>query len=233
MTRATMTPGFDAMGLVGLDDPVRRYFVHALAEGAPPAARARLRIRGRIKVGGWLRFDSVWEGDGRSYDWRALCGLGALRPLRVHDRFAEGTGLMDIRLRPGLRLLHAAGDDTARSGAGRAAIESDWVPGSLLPHCGVTWRAEAENVIVAVFDVPPERPEIRFRLGPDGQVRSQSTRRWQGARSGYVPFGVDVHAERTFDGVTIPSRFLGGWGYGTPKWAPFFDGEIYEFEPLA
>lgn len=232
MTTSTRTPCFDAKALVGLDEPVRRYFLHALAEGSPPAARARLLIRGRIKVGAWLRFESVWEGDGRSYDWRALCGLGPLRPLRVHDRFADGAGFMDIRLRPGLKLLHAAGDDTARSGAGRAALESDWVPGSLLPERGVTWRVESENVIVAVFDVAPERPEIRFRLGADGQVRSQSAMRWQGASSGYVPFGVDVQAERTFGAATIPSRFLGGWGYGTPKWAPFFDGEICEFEPL-
>jgi hypothetical protein len=121
---------------------------------------------------------------------------------------------------------------TARSGAGRAAIESDWVPGSLLPERGVTWRAESENVIVAGFDVPPERPEIRFRLGTDGAVRSQRAMRWQGASSGYVPFGVDVQAEHTFGGVTIPSRFVGGWGYGTQKWAPFFDGEIYEYELL-
>lgn len=227
-----MTTSFDAKALVGLDEPVRRYFLHALPGGPPPATGARLRIRGRIKVGAWLRFDSVWEGDGRSYDWRALCGLGPLRPLRVHDRFADGTGFMDIRLRPGLTLLHAAGEDTARSGAGRAALEANWVPGSLLPERGVTWRADSENVIVAVVDVPPERPEIRFRLGADGQVRSQSAMRWQGASSGYVPFGVDVQAERTFGGVTIPSRFLGGWGYGTAKWAPFFDGEIYEVEPL-
>jgi hypothetical protein len=200
-------------------------------EHRPPPAR--LRIRGRIKVGAWLRFDSVWEGDGRSLDWRAVCGPGPLRPLRVHDRFADGVGFMDIRLRPGLKLLHAAGPETARSNAGRAALESDWVPGSLLPERGVTWRAESENVIVAVFDVPPERPEIRFQLGTDGRVCAQTALRWQGARAGYVPFGVDVHAERTFDGVTIPSRFLGGWGHGTPKWAPSFDGEIYEFESLA
>jgi hypothetical protein len=232
MSVATNSPGFDPATLTGLEEPVRRYFLHALAEGAPVVTRVRLRIRGRIKVGTWLRFDSVWEGDGRSLDWRAICGPGALRALRVHDHFADGTGFMDIRLRPGLKLLHAADDDIACSSAGRAALESLWVPGSLLPERGVSWRAESDHVVVATFDVPPERPEIRFELGPEGGVRSQSAMRWQGAKTGYVPFGVDVQAEGTFDGVTIPSRVLGGWGHGTPRWTPSFDGEVYGFEPL-
>jgi hypothetical protein len=105
----TVTPGdasdrFDAAVLAGLDEPVRRYFTHALTDGAPLARRARLRLGGAIKVGVWLRFDSVWEGDGRGFSWRATCGPGPLRLLRVHDQFADGVGIMDIRLRAPLRL---------------------------------------------------------------------------------------------------------------------------------
>ena len=74
-----------------LVEPVRRYFTHALAEGAPLSPRARLRIRGRIKVGAWLPFDSTWEGDGRSLVWRALCGPRRLPLLRVHDQVAGGS----------------------------------------------------------------------------------------------------------------------------------------------
>ena len=56
--------------LAGLDDPVRRYFTHALTDGAPLTRRARLRLGGAVKVGVWLRFDSIWEGDARSFAWR-------------------------------------------------------------------------------------------------------------------------------------------------------------------
>ena len=51
----------------GLDEPVRRYFGHALGDATPPAPGVRLRLSGRIRVGPWLRFASVWEGDGRSF----------------------------------------------------------------------------------------------------------------------------------------------------------------------
>ena len=224
---------FDPSLLAGLDEPVRRYFAHALADGAPLNPRVRLQMPGRIRVGMWLRFDSVWEGDGRSLSWHATCGPGPLRVLRVHDEFAAGAGVMDIRLRPGLRLLHAASDDVARSGAGRAAIEALWTPASLLPRRGVEWRAESDALIVAVWDVPPERPELHVLIGPDGSVRSYSAERWSEAGRGYVPFGADVHAEHRFGGITIPSRITAGWGYGTAAWSPFWQSEIAALQPLA
>ena len=223
---------FDAAALVGLDEPVRRYFTHALSDGAPLAAAARLRLAGTIKVGVWLRFDSVWEGDARGFSWRATCGPGPLRPLRVHDQFADGVGFMDIRVRPPLRrlravkLLHVENDDAARSGAGRAALEALWVPGALLPDRAVEWRAEADDLIVATWDVPPERPELHISIRPDGAVTSYWAQRWHDRKSGYLPFGADVHAERTVNGTNIPSRVTAGWGYGTSSWAPFFRGEI-------
>jgi hypothetical protein len=227
---------FDAAVLAGLGEPVRRYLTHALTDGAPLARGARLRLGGTIKVGMWLRFDSVWEGDARRFSWRATCGPGPLRPLRVHDRFADGVGFMDIRLRPPLRrlpelkLLHVENEDAARSGAGRAALEALWVPGALLPDRGVEWRAEADDLIVATWDVPPEQPELQISIGPDGAVTSYRALRWRDRKSGYVPFGAEVHAERTFAGATIPSLITAGWGHGAPGWAPFFTGEVIAVE---
>ena len=227
---------FDAAALRDLDEPIRRYFGHALADGAPLVQSARLRLRGHIKVGAWLRFDSVWEGDGNSFSWQAMCGPPRLPLLRVHDQFADGVGFMDIRLRmplrrlPALKLLHAENGDVARSGAGRAALEALWVPAALLPERGVSWRAESDELIVATWDVPPERPELRISIAPDGAVRSYSALRWRDRESGYLPFGADVHAECNFTGVTIPSRITAGWGHGTPKWEPFFKGEVIAVE---
>jgi len=229
---------FHAALLAGVDEPVRRYFRHALADGAPLGRGARVGLSGRIKVGAWLRFDSVWEGDGRSFSWSATAGPGAVPLLRVHDRFRDRVGFMDIRLRPPhrrlpeVRLLHAENDDVARSGAGRAALEGLWVPAALLPARGVSWHAESDELIVARWDVPPERPELRIVIAPDGAVRSYRAQRWRDAKRGYVPFGADVHAERSFDGVAIPSRLTAGWGHGTERWAPFFEAEMTGFTRL-
>jgi hypothetical protein len=238
MSAAGPVPRFDVGLLDGLDEPVHRYFRHALADGARLSRGVRLALAGHIRVGAWLRFRSVWEGDGRSFSWDATSGPGPLPLLHVHDRFSDGVGSMDIRLRapsprlPELKLLHAENADVARSGAGRAALEALWSPTALLPANGVSWRAESSDEIVATRDVPPERPEVRIVIAPDGAVRSYSASRWRDAKRGYVPFGADVHAERRFGDVTIPSRLTAGWGYGTPAWTPFFRCEVTALVPV-
>ncbi len=237
--RAAAPQRFDRALLNPLDEPVRRYFAHALRDGAPLDHGVRLRLSGQIRVGVWLRFTSVWTGDGDAFCWRATAGPGPVRILSVCDQFADGSGSMDIRLRsplaslPALRLLHVENADTARSGAGRAALEALWAPASLLPARGVSWRAESGQRICAAWDVPPERPELHIDIGADGAARSWWALRWRDRRSGYVPFGAIVHEQRTFGSVTVPGRLTAGWGFGTERWTPFFRCEVEELEPAA
>ena len=236
---AARPPHFDRGLLEPLDEPVRRYFTHAVGDRATLAGGVRLRLSGQIRVGVWLRFTSVWTGDGHSFCWRAAAGPGRLRALAVCDQFADGCGSMDVRLRspfasvPALRLLHAENADTARSGAGRAALEALWTPASLLPGRGVSWRAESEQRILAAWDVPPERPELQIDIDARGAVRSWWALRWRDRRSGYVPFGAIVHEERTFGSMTVPSRLTAGWGFGADRWTPFFRCEVEQFEQVA
>jgi hypothetical protein len=229
---------FEPRLIAGLDEPVRRYFAHAIADGASLAPWARLALSGHVRVGMWLRFRSVWEGDGSSFSWDATAGPGPLPLLHVHDRFADGVGSMAIRLRPPLRrlseleLLHAENADVARSGAGRAALEALWVPPALLPQRGVSWRAESDDLIVATWSVPPERPELRITIAPDGAVRSYRALRWRSAKHGYVPFGADVHAEGTFGAFTLPACLEAGWGHGSDAWSPFFRCDVTAHAPF-
>jgi hypothetical protein len=209
-----------------VDEPVRRYFTHALPAGAEDGHRTRLVMTGRIKVGAWLPFRADWEGDGRSFIWRARVGRGRFDALRVVDQYAAGSASMDVRALGRVTLVHADDEDTVRSGACRAALEAAvWAPASLLPGRGVTWRAESDDLIVASWDVPPERPEVRLRIGPDGAVRSASAMRWRKG-DGYVPCGAIVQAERRFGELVIASRLTVGWGFDTPRWAPFFEAKV-------
>ena len=223
------------MSVEGLPEPVRRYFRHALLPGAEPHPGMRLWMTGRIKVRAWLPFRAVWEGDGRSLTWKATAGPGGRPLLRVVDRFADGAGSMDVRLLGRVPLVHATGEDTTRSAAGRAAVEAIWAPAGLLPERGVSWRAEADDLIVATWDVPPERPEVHIRIDADGAVRSSCVMRWDNGehgRRGYIPCGGDVHAEKRFGNVVVPSRLTAGWWYGTPRYDPFFEVEIHAAEPI-
>jgi hypothetical protein len=212
---------FTAAALDGLDEPVQRYFTHAIEDGATIGDGVRLTMAGRIKVGLWLPFTAVETCDGRSFLWRARMARGLLA---VTDRYDAGAGSTEGRLAGRIRLFRADDADTARSAAGRAALEAIWSPGSLLPQRGVTWRAESGEVIVAAWDVPPERP---LRIDDSGAVLSAWAQRWRGG-SGYVPCGCEVQAERRWGALVVPNRVTVGWGFGGPAYEPFFSAEILE-----
>ena len=225
------TRRFTSDMLAGVNEPVRRYFSHAISHGAALTSGVRMAMSGRIKVGLWLPFTAEQTVDGRSFIWRARVGRGALTLLRVIDRYADAAGSTEGRLLGRLTLFHAQDVNTARSAATRAAIESVvFAPPSVLPGRGVAWRAETENVIVARFDLPPERPEVRMRIDEHGAIRTVSALRWGNAGEKtfqYIPFGGEIHAERRFGDLLLPSALSVGWWFETPRYAPFFKAHIH------
>lgn len=225
---------FDPDCLEGLDEPVRRYLLHAIGVGAVLGDRVRLTMAGRIKVGPWLAFEAEQEFSGHAFVWRARAGFGRFKPLHVVDRYYDGAGGTDGRLLGRFPFMRSDDENTARSAAGRAAVESIWVPATLLPDRGVGWRAEGEDLIVASLDVPPERPELRLRIDERGALRSVSIMRWgklRGREFGYVPFGGHIRRERRFGDLVLPSEVSVGWWFGTPRFVPFFEAGILDFDP--
>jgi hypothetical protein len=98
----------------------------------------------------------------------------------------------------------------------------------------VDWNAETENLIVARFDLSPEQPEIRLRIDEHGAIRSVSAQRWGNAGEKtfhYIPFGGEIHAERRFGDLLLPSRASVGWWFQTPRYARFFHAEISAVTP--
>jgi hypothetical protein len=221
--------------LAGLDEPVQRYLRHAVADGAALPAAMRLTMSGRVRAGRWLPFTAEQRTARCSFTWRARVGPRPLRVLEVVDRYADGRGSTEGRLLGRLRLFGAAGADTARSAAGRAALEAAaFAPATLLRGDGVTWRAERDDVVVVSWELAPERPEVRLVIEPSGALRSVSALRWGEDGEGghaYVPCGCDVHGERRFGAFAVPADVTVSWWWGTPRRAPFFRALITHCTP--
>src|SRR4051812_12726055 len=116
-------------------EPVRRYFEHALGGDTDKARAVRVTMGGRIKVGRWMSFTADWEGDGRSFTWRARAAGGLLRVVDHYSGPADAG--MSVRLVGQIRLVNAHDENTVRSAAGRTAIEAAfWAPMSLLRERG-------------------------------------------------------------------------------------------------
>jgi hypothetical protein len=226
---------FSPDALAGLDEPVRRHFTHAVRDGSALPSGAHIAMSGRIKVGVWLPFTAEQTVDGRSFTWCARVGRGRQTPLRVTDRYADAAGSTKGRLLGRATLFDAHDANTARSAATRAAIESVvFAPPTVLPARGVTWRAETDNVIVAGFDLPPERPEVRLQIDDHGAIRAVSAARWGDVGEKtfqYIPFGGEIHAERRFGDLVLPSIISVGWWFGSPRYRPFFQAQIHAVTP--
>jgi hypothetical protein len=218
-----------------VQEPVQRYFRHAIRDGAVLPRRTRLTMHGQIKAGAWLPFSAEQESDISSFAWNARVGVGPLTVLRVVDRYADGSGSMEGRLFGRLRVFHADDQHTTRSAAGRAALEAaTFAPHALLADPRVEWSAPSDELIVASWDIGPERPEVQIRIDQDGAIRSTSAMRWGKAGQadyGYIPCGCEVHAEQRFGDFVVPSRCTVGWWFGTPHYEPFFRASIDQLSP--
>ncbi len=134
----------------GLPEPVRRYFTSAVAHDTPLAVSVNLRMRGSIKLKGWMPFRARQVLNPHvGYVWAARVAWlvsGA-------DYYADGHGGMDWKLAGLKQLVRADGPDVSRSAAARGAAEAVWIPTALLPRYGVTWLAEDEHHIRASWTI--------------------------------------------------------------------------------
>jgi hypothetical protein len=120
--------------------------------------------------------------------------------------------------------------DVARSASFRSAMESIWVPPSLLPRNKVSWQQTGPNTARVRLQRTDPDIVLNLTLGADGSVREVVGQRWSNANPAGVfklqPFGGSVAAERTFGGYTIPSSLEVGNHYGTDAYLPFFRAEV-------
>ena len=224
---------FDASALSSCDEPVRRYFTHAIAHETPLEPRMRLQMTGRIKVGTWLPFTAQQDCDGSSFIWRAQVPRHG-RLLTVTDSYDNGRATIDGRLLGAIRMFHSDDQNIVRSAAARAATEGILAPIGLLPSPTRIWHAESDNEITVDLVLAPERPALHVTIDNDGAIQSVNLQRWGDAGQkafGYIPFGGDILAEKRFGDLILPARLRVGWRHGTEEFSPFFEAEIISAVP--
>jgi hypothetical protein len=218
---------FDPAQISALPPAARRYLEHAILPGTPLGAAVRLRMHGEIKLKSWHPFSAeeviVW---GRGMIWQARARSRGL-PVRGSDSLVDGHAAMRWKLFGLLPLVNASGDDITRSAAGRANLESLWLP-SALSRSEVSWTAVDELHLRARFTAHGEPAEIDYILNAEGGLQAVSMSRWGnpgGAPFGYATCGGFVEEEGRFGGYTIPTRLRVGWHFGTPRFET--EGEFF------
>ena len=219
------------------DDTVSRYLDHAIHPGTPLAAGARLQMRGRIKLHRWLPFRARQLLAPRyGTVWKARVGGVVFGS----DRYVAGIGGMDWRVMGLIPVVGVSGPDVARSAAERAAGEAIWVPTALAAPGDAEWSATGDRQVAVDLEVDGHPVTLHHQIDPaTGALRSSTFQRWgdpdETGTWGPHAFGVEVTAERTFGGITIPSEGHAGWHHGTDRWeeGKFFQFEITKYDLIA
>ncbi|WP_428268083.1 DUF6544 family protein [Haliangium sp.] len=217
--------------------PARRYLAHAIGPDAPPAHAAELRMHGQIKLGSrWLDFRaSEWLDPGEGFDWRAVTRTGPLR-ISGYDRLVHGRGEMNWRLFGLVPVARGADADITRSAIGRLAAESIWVP-TFLASPTVAWSENPDGSARAHWHIGDEGVAIDLTVAPDGRLQTVRLQRWGNPdQTTWRPlsFGAIVEEERTFSGLTVPSRLRVGWWFGDHRFAEgeFFRAVVDSLDPV-
>jgi len=225
---------FDPATVDGLPAPAQRYLRHTLAPGTPLFPSVRLSMHGRLRLRPGatpmpMQAEQVLAPP-HGLVWRARAGPWWMR-IRGFDRYGHGRGTMRWWLYGLIPLVQADGPDVTRSAAGRLGGEAIFVPAMLLPQSGARWEAIDDDTARGTIQV--NREAVTFTVAVDAAGRLQRVRlpRWRDDRGdgtpGYDRFVVDhFDRERTFDGVTIPTRFRAGWRLGEPDAFPFFEATL-------
>jgi hypothetical protein len=91
-----------------------------------------------------------------------------------------------------------------------------------LPRFGVMWSADDERHVSVSFAIRDVRVQLRLTLDAASRIVSFLIDRWGDPDNtgtwGLHPFGGEVRAYQTFDGLSIPSAGLVGWFFGTDRW---------------
>jgi hypothetical protein len=217
------TEVFDPRRTADLPEPVQKWLRHSIREATPLARTGWLRMRGQIRIGSWRPFTATQVlAPGVGFIWAAVARFAGI-PVLGYDKYVDGAGEMRWRLGGLVPVMSAENPDISTSAAGRLAAESVFVPTAF---AAAHWNFD-DTGVHATWMIDHQCESVRLDIGDDGRLRGITMQRWgnpAGASFGRHPFGVDVHSEREFDGITIPTEVRAGWWWHTPRQP---DGEFF------
>ena len=172
----------DFRELEGLPAPVGRYFRTVLEDGQPMVSGVSVRHTGPFNMGegaedNWKPFtsDQVVVTRRPGFDWNGRVAMLPGLPVRVHDSYAAGEGVLHASL---LGLLTVA----AMRGTGEVAegelmrffAEATWYPTALLPSQGVRWEAVDNHSAHATLDEGDNTISMLFTFNEEGLIDTVS-----------------------------------------------------------
>jgi hypothetical protein len=227
----------DFRELEGLPAPVGRYFRAVLEEGRPMVAGVRVRHTGTLNMGEstdrWRPFVSdqkvVTQRPG--FDWNGRVTMRAGLPVRVHDAYAAGEGVLCASvfgLFPVVEMRDTG--DVAEGELMRFFAEAAWYPTALLPSQGVRWETGDDRSAQATLAEGGISVTMLFTFDEQGlvdTVRAEARGRMVGGVVVRTPWHCHIWNYHERGGMLVPLDGEVAWLL--PEGAkPYWRGHITE-----
>ncbi len=168
----------DFRELEGLQAPVKRYFGIVLRDGQPMVAGARVRHTGTFNMGegaedSWKPFtsDQVVVAQRPGFDWDGRVAMMPGLPVRVHDAYVAGEGILHASLLGLFTVVDIRGrDEVAEGELMRFFAEAAWYPTALLPSQGVRWEAVDDRSARATLEEGDLSLTMLFTFDEEGLI---------------------------------------------------------------
>ena len=241
--RAPVRPRtLDLRELEGLPAPVRRYFRAVLEEGQPMVAGVRVRHTGTFNMGETAERWKPFASDQRvvtrrpGFDWDGRVAMVPGLPVRVHDAYVEGEGILHASLLGLFPVVDMRGTrDVAEGELMRFFAEAAWYPTRLLPGQGVRWEAVDDGSARATLTDGDVSVTMLFTFDEQGlieTVRADARGRTVGGRIVPTPWQGRFWNYEERGGMRVPLDGEVAWllPEGTkPYWRGRIDEISYEF----
>jgi len=232
---------YDARELDGLPPPVQRHFRAVLKEGQPMVAAASMAHGGTFNMSEtgeqWKPFTSTQRVVMRrpGFDWDGRISMLPGLPVRVHDAYVAGEGILHATLLGLITLADLRGTrEMAQGELMRFLAEAPCYPTALLPSQGVRWEAVDEDSARATLTDGDLAVTLLFRFDETGliaSVRAESRGRTVQGKVVPTPWEGRWWSYEVRDGMKVPLEGEVAWllpGGAKPYWRGRLVRLIYE-----
>ena len=234
---------YDPKEIVGLPEPVQRYFKAVLQDGQAIIAKVELSQKGQFHMNEteykWHKFTATQlvTTQRLGFDWDAKIEMVPFVNVFVHDTYLLGEGNLQASI---LGLFTVAKmHNTPELNQGellRFFAEAVWYPTSLLPSQGVVWEVIDQHSSRATLTDGETTASVVFQFDAEGLITSMRAEarcyRVVGDKLMFMPWVGNFREYSIRNGMRIPLEGEVGWEH--PEGLRlYFKGEItkisYEF----
>lgn len=225
---------FNYNDLIGLPEPVQRYFKHILKDGQPYINYARLKHDGQFKTGldkNWIKIEgeqyATTEKPG--FIWKGVTTMFTARDMYIADK-----GRLTVSLFSLYNVVDAKGDNYNQGELLRWLGESVLYPTNLLPSEKLEWHAIDAATARLTFSYKGFSLFFIITFNEVGEIIQMETKRYMDEKN-LATWIIKVANYKEINAITIPTAFEVLWRLekGDFSYAKFYIKTIEYNKPVA